>query len=84
MPTRQEFLFIARTITKQADTFGTPEKTYSVMLGCDLAYAEQISDGEADEKAQASLITEAGSNCRLCPRQACVHRAHAPILAAAT
>jgi hypothetical protein len=84
MPTGQEFLFIARTITKQADTFGTPEKTYSVMLGCDLAYADQIIYGEAYEKSQASLITEAGSNCRLCPRQACVHRAHAPILAPAT
>ncbi len=84
MPTRQEFLFIARTITKPADSFGTPEKTYSVMLGCDLAYADQIIYGETYEKSQASLITEAGSNCRLCPRQACVHRAHAPILSTAT
>ena len=84
MPTKQEFLFIARTITKAADTFGTPEKTYSVMLGCDLAYADQIIYGEAYGNSQASLITEAGSNCRLCPRQACVHRAHASILAAVT
>ena len=84
MPTGQEFLFIARTITKQADSFGAPEKTYSLMLGCDLAYADQIIYGEAYEKSQASLITEAGSSCRLCPRQACVHRAHAPILATAT
>jgi len=83
MPTKQEFLFVARTVTKQADTFGAPEKTYSVMLGCDLAYADQIVYGEAYEKSQASLITEVGSNCRLCPRQACVHRAHAPILSTA-
>ena len=83
MPTRQEFLFVARTVTKQADTFGAPEKTYSVMLGCDLAYADQIVYGEAYEKSQPSQITEVGSNCRLCPRQACVHRAHAPILSTA-
>lgn len=83
MPNKQEFLFVARTVTKQADAFGQAEKTYSVMLGCDSAYADQIVYGEGYDKSQASLITEVGSNCRLCPRQACDHRAYAPILSAA-
>jgi len=82
MPNKQEFLFVARTVTKQADSFGTPEKTYSVMFGCDLAYADQVVYGEAYKNSQASLITEVGSSCRLCPRQACIHRAHATILSA--
>jgi predicted transcriptional regulator/transcriptional regulator with XRE-family HTH domain len=82
MPNKQEFLFVARTVIKQADSFGTPKKTYSVMFGCDLAYADQIVYGEVYKNSQASLITEVGSSCRLCPRQACVHRAHAAILSA--
>ncbi len=82
MPNKQEFLFVARTTTKQADSFGVAERTYSLMLGCDSAYADQIVYGEGYDKSRPGSITEVGSNCRLCPRQTCDHRAHAPILSA--
>jgi hypothetical protein len=80
MPDKQEFLFIARAVKKQANTFGEPEKIYSVMLGCDSVYADQLVYSSGNDTAQPGLVTEVGSNCRLCPRPTCAHRAYAPFL----
>jgi predicted transcriptional regulator len=80
MPDKQEFLFIARTVKKQANTFGETEKIYSVMLGCDAVYADQLVYGSGNDTAQSGLVAEVGSNCRLCPRPTCAHRAYAPFL----
>lgn len=80
MPNNQEFLFVARTVTKPAATFGAPEKIYSVMFGCNSVYADQLVYGDGMNSAQARQVTEVGSNCRLCSRRNCDHRAQAPIL----
>ncbi len=80
MPNNQEFLYVARTVTKQAATFGASEKIFSVMFGCDSVYADQLVYGDGIDTAQTSKITEVGSNCRLCSRLNCEHRAQAPIL----
>ncbi len=80
MPNKQEFLFVARTVKKSADAFGSSEKIYSVMIGCDAVYADRLVYGDGNDGSRASLITEAGVNCRLCPRLKCDHRAYAPIL----
>ena len=84
MPDKQEFLFVARTVKKQAHTFGKPEKIYSVMLGCDSVYADQLVYGYSSDSPQSELVTEVGSNCRLCPRPTCAHRAYAPFLPVAS
>ena len=80
MPDKQEFLFIARTVKEQPNTYGEPEKIYSVMLGCDAVYADQLVYGYSNDKSQSGQVTEVGSNCRLCPRPTCAHRAYAPFL----
>ena len=80
MPDKQEFLFVARTVKKQASNVGETEKIYSVMLGCDAVYADQLVYGSGNDTAQSGQVTEVGSNCRLCPRPTCAHRAYAPFL----
>jgi len=80
MPNNQEFLFVARTITKQAGAFGSSEKIYSVMFGCDYIYADQLVYGDGTGGSYGSLVTEMGINCGLCSRLDCDHRSHAPML----
>ena len=80
LPDDREFLFVARTVNKRADAYGASERIYSVMIGCDAVYADRLVYGDGMDKSRASLVTEAGINCRLCPRPKCDHRAYAPIL----
>ncbi|MGH1351260.1 MAG: helix-turn-helix domain-containing protein [Methyloligellaceae bacterium] len=79
MPDQQMFLFISRTVSKSTDTYGTPEQIYSVLLACDVAHLDDIIYGDGYDTAKETLITDAGINCKLCPRTNCSHRAHALI-----
>ncbi len=78
LPDDQEFLFVARTVDKKANAYGAAEKIYSVMIGCDAIYADRLVYGVGKDQARGNLVTEAGINCRLCPRPDCEHRAYAP------
>ncbi len=80
LPDEQEFLFVARTVDKQAKAYGTADNIYSVLIGCDAIYADRLVYGAGREQIQGNLVTKAGINCPLCPRPQCAHRAHAPIL----
>ncbi len=79
MPDQQMFLFISRTVSKSTDTYGTPEQIYSVLLACDIVHLDKIIYGDGYDTAKETLITDAGINCKLCPRTNCRHRAHALI-----
>ncbi len=79
MPDQQMFLFISRTVSKSTDTYGTPEQIYSVLLACDVANLDKIIYGDGYDLSKETLITDAGINCKLCPRTNCRHRAHALI-----
>ncbi len=79
MPDMQTFFFISRTVSKSTYSYGTPQQIYSVMIGCDAAHMDKIIYGDGFDTAKTSLITEAGINCKLCPRTNCRHRSHALI-----
>lgn len=79
MPDRQTFLFISRTVSKSTYSYGTPEQIYSVMIGCDAAHMVKTIYGDGYNLEKSSLVTEAGINCKLCPRSNCRHRSHALI-----
>lgn len=80
LPDDKEFLLIARTVAKEARLFGVPQQIYSVMLACNAAYSNRLVYGDVLDPSSRVATTEAGISCRLCPRPACAHRAHAPIL----
>jgi predicted transcriptional regulator/transcriptional regulator with XRE-family HTH domain len=80
LPDDREFLLIARTVAKEVQLFGAPQQIYSVMLACNAAYSDRLVYGDGLDPSSRVATTEAGISCRLCPRSACTHRAHAPIL----
>lgn len=77
----EQYLFVARRLTKQYGAFGTHPVTYSVMLGCDISYRDRLVYGDRFANRQSKLTTPVGFNCRSCPRKNCNQRAHAAILA---
>lgn len=80
LPNGSEFLMIARSVTKQAVSFGAPRTRFGVMIACDFDYREDLVYGDGLQGEAASLKTPAGITCRLCPRIGCQQRAHAAIL----
>ncbi len=79
-PNNSRFLFLARTVTKQSSAYRAPQQTFSIMIGCDLVYADQTVYGDGLDLTGRGVTTPVGSTCRLCPRQGCPQRAHASLL----
>lgn len=76
-PNDDKFVFVARTVMKRAVGFASVPRIYSVMIGFDAMHAEKTVYGDGlgpISKQQPVLV---GTNCRLCPRDTCQHRAHA-------
>ena len=69
------YLFIARTVVKYGGGFHDPRQVYSVLLGCDAAYAGRLvyADGLSLENQDA--ITPVGITCQRCTRSKCRQRA---------
>lgn len=80
LPDGRRFLMIARAIAKEAGAFGMPQQTYSIMLACNVVYADRIVYGDGLLGEAGTIATKAGVNCRLCPRRNCPQRAYAQIL----
>lgn len=80
LPNGAEFLMVARSVTKQAVSFGAPRTRFGVMIACDFDYREDLVYGDGLQGDAASLKTPVGVTCRLCPRTACQQRAHAAIV----
>lgn len=83
MPEGERYLFVARRVMKRVGRFGAPPVVFSVMLGCDAAYADRVVYGDAFAGGRADgLATPVGVNCRSCRRRHCAQRAHAAVLPA--
>ena len=65
------YLFVARALTKGPSGFGIPRSTYSVMIGCDAAYASSMVYGDAP-----GPLVPVGLSCRRCTRLDCAQRAY--------
>ena len=80
MPDGQQFLFMARAISKEASAFNVPPQIYSVMLACNANYADRLVYGDGAAALDGSIATEVGISCRLCSRSNCQQRAYAQVL----
>lgn len=78
-PDRGRFLFIAKTVAKQATGFDRPRHLISIMLGCDALYAPDLVYGDGLDLSAKSAAEPVGSACRICPREDCPHRQEHPI-----
>jgi predicted transcriptional regulator/transcriptional regulator with XRE-family HTH domain len=74
-PTGERYLFIARADTVGAARFGAPAHRRATLLALP-------ADAAADTVYATSLresVEPVGSNCRICARAACLHRAEDPV-----
>lgn len=81
-PEGERFLFVARRVAKRVGRYGAPPVVFSVMLGCEAAYADRLVYGDAFAGGRDTLATPVGFNCRSCPRADCAQRAHPAIAGA--
>ncbi|MBE8519852.1 DUF2083 domain-containing protein [Amycolatopsis sp. H6(2020)] len=75
LPDGKSYFWIARTVSRNIGGYGSPGKTFTVGLGCELRHAGRLvySTGlDLDEPAAATPI---GMGCKVCERPACSQRA---------
>ncbi len=68
------YLFIAKTSAKRVGSFGKQPVLSSVMLACELVYADETIYGQSLKLNEAKLDIPVGPSCRLCVRRNCAHR----------
>lgn len=78
MPDGSRYFSIARTTSKPGLAYGHPPALYSICIGCEISFADQMiySDGVVLDAPQ--LAVPVGVACQLCDRQNCPQRAAAP------
>lgn len=74
MPDDRTYLWIARTVSS-GSSFGKPDKTFAIGLGCDVRHAERLVYSKGLDLRDPSAPTPIGAGCRICDRPACPQRA---------
>ncbi len=75
MPDGRVYLWIARTVCRQAGGFGQPTKDFAVALGCDIAHAHRLVYAKGLDFSNPDIPTPIGMGCRVCERPQCAQRA---------
>jgi len=71
---KSRYLFISKASTKRGGSFGEQPVLSSVMLACELVYADKTIYGRSLKLDDPTLDIAVGPSCRLCVRRNCVHR----------
>lgn len=87
MPDGAEFLVLARTLEGPQGAFNERPRRTALLLGCDIAFKNEIVYGTAlpgaapgaQSKPGQVPATPVGPGCRLCERQGCLSRAQPPL-----
>lgn len=75
MPDGRTYLWIARTVSRGHGGWGTPGKTFSIGLGCDIRHAERLVYAKGLDLKDPDAPTPIGMGCKVCEREACPQRA---------
>jgi predicted transcriptional regulator/transcriptional regulator with XRE-family HTH domain len=75
MPDGRAYLWIARTVSHGPRGFGSPGKTFSIGLGCDVRYAPRLVYAKGLDLKDPEVPTPIGMGCKVCERMACPQRA---------
>lgn len=76
MPDGDGFITLSRTIEGPTAGFGERVRRKALLLGCDIAFRDDIVYGAA---VTGRLPVGIGASCRLCERQGCLARAEPPV-----
>lgn len=75
MPDGRTYLWIARAVTRDAHGYGSPRKTFSIALGCDIQHAPRLVYAKALNLSAPEAATPIGMGCKVCEREHCAQRA---------
>jgi len=75
MPDGRAYLWIARTVSHGHRGYGSPSKTFSIGLGCDLGHAPRLVYAKGLDLRDPEVPTPIGMGCKVCEREACPQRA---------
>lgn len=75
LPDGSSYLSVARSVDKSLGGFRSVRDVYSVMLGCDIAFAGQMVYGDGLDLDSPAAQVPVGVSCRQCPRDPCPQRA---------
>ncbi|PLC06498.1 Cro/Cl family transcriptional regulator [Variovorax sp. RO1] len=75
MPDGRAYLWIARTVSHGQRGFGSPSKTFSIGLGCDIRHAPRLVYAKGLDLKDPDVPTPIGMGCKVCERVACPQRA---------
>jgi predicted transcriptional regulator/transcriptional regulator with XRE-family HTH domain len=79
MPDGRTYLWIARAVSRSQGSFGTPDKTYAIGLGCDVQHASRLVYARGLAFNDPAAATPIGMGCKVCERKRCPQRAFPPI-----
>lgn len=75
MPDGRTYLWIARTVSHGERGYGSPRKTFSIGLGCDIQHAARLVYSKGLDLRDPEVPTPIGMGCKVCERTACPQRA---------
>ncbi|MDD2547491.1 MAG: short-chain fatty acyl-CoA regulator family protein [Burkholderiaceae bacterium] len=75
MPDGRTYLWIARSVSRGRDGYGSPRKTFSIGLGCDIRHAPRLVYAKGLDLHDPDIATPIGMGCKVCERDQCPQRA---------
>lgn len=75
MPDGRTYLWIARSVSRGRHGYGSPRKTFSIGLGCDIRHAPRLVYAKGLDLSDPDLATPIGMGCKVCERERCPQRA---------
>ena len=75
MPDGRRYLWVARSVTRGAQGYGSPRKTFSIGLGCDIRHAPRLVYAKGLNLNESEADTPIGMGCKVCERDRCAQRA---------
>jgi predicted transcriptional regulator/transcriptional regulator with XRE-family HTH domain len=75
MPDGRRYLWIARSVSRGQRGWGSPRKTFSIGLGCDIRHAPRLVYAKGLDLQDPEAATPIGMGCKVCERERCPQRA---------
>ena len=79
MPDGARFFTISRTTDRPVFSRQSQDRRLVVAIGCEQEHADRIGYARPYNPDEVGLFAPIGTNCHVCPRQACSQRAHQPL-----
>lgn len=75
MPDGRKYLWIAYSVSRGLRGYGSPRKTFSIGLGCDIRHAARLIYSKGLDLQDPDAATPIGMGCKVCERESCPQRA---------